>query len=147
MRNGKHNFGSGNLMTAQTLTDRSEVSVENVRYYTRRGLLRPVRHRKNNYRLYLESEHRAAALHPPGEKLRLHAQGNRQDFREQARRFILFAGARDYRAAYRRSPEKLDEMLELQERMETALTGSAELPDEAADGHTVCHPIESSPVD
>ena len=43
-------------MTAQALADRSRVPVENVRYYTRRGLLKPVRHRKNNYRLYQESD-------------------------------------------------------------------------------------------
>ena len=56
MRNGKYSFDSGNLMTAQTLADRSEVSVENVTYYTPRGILRRIRHRKNNYRLNRESD-------------------------------------------------------------------------------------------
>lgn len=43
-------------MTAQTLADRSKVSVENVTYYTPRGILRRIRHRKNNYRLNRESD-------------------------------------------------------------------------------------------
>lgn len=56
MRDGNRKFNSGSSMTAQTLADLSGAPVENVRYYTRRGLLKPARHPRNRYNLYRESD-------------------------------------------------------------------------------------------
>lgn len=148
MRNGKSNFVSENSMTAQAIADRSEVSVENVRYYTRRGLLKPARHRKNNYRLYRESDiarlrfiRQAKNL---GYTLReiagLFEESNRGDSPCPLAREIIARRVADNR-------KRLDEMLELQKRMETALAKWAKMPDKSPDGHTVCHLIESTPAD
>ena len=135
-------------MTAQTVADRSGVLVENVRYYTRRGLLKPVRDPRNHYRVYRESDvarlrfiRQAKNLgYTLGEIAKIFEQSMRGDSACPLVREIIERRIADHR-------KKLDEMLELQKRMETALTGWAELPDKAPDGQTVCHLIESTPVD
>ena len=148
MRNGSDNFVSGNAMTAQTLADRSGVPVENVRYYTRRGLLKPARHSRNNYKLYRESDIARLKFIRQAKNLgytlkeiaKIFEQSRRGDSACPLVREIIERRIADHR-------KKLDEMLELQGRMETALAGWAALPDKAPDGHTVCHLIESTPAD
>ncbi len=135
-------------MTAQTLADRSGVSVENVRYYTRRGLLKPVRDPRNNYRLYRESDvarlrfiRQAKNLgYTLGEIAKIFGQSKRGDSPCPLVREIIERRIADNR-------KRLNEMLELQERMEKALTNWAKMPDKSPDGHTVCHLIESTPAD
>jgi MerR family transcriptional regulator, Zn(II)-responsive regulator of zntA len=146
MRDGNRKFNSGSLMTAQALADRSRVPVENVRYYTRRGLLKPVRHRKNNYRLYQESDIARLRFIRQAKNLGytlkeiagIFEQGKRGDSPCPMVREIIERRIADNR-------KRLDEMLGLQERMETALACWAEMPDKAPDGHSVCHLIESTP--
>lgn len=135
-------------MTAQTLADRSDVSPENVRYYTRRGLLKPVRHPRNNYNLYRESDIARLRFIRQAKNLGytlkeiagIFEQSKRGDSPCPLVREIIERRIGDNR-------KRLDEMLDLQERMETALAGWTEMPDKAPDGHTVCHLIESTPVD
>jgi DNA-binding transcriptional MerR regulator len=148
MRNGKYNFNSGNLMTAQALADNSDVSAENVRYYTRRGLLKPVRHRKNNYRLYQESDIARLRFIRQAKNLgytlkeiaKIFEQSKRGDSPCPLVREIIERRIADNR-------KRLDEMLELQTRMETALKQWTKLPDKAPDGNKICHLIESTNVD
>lgn len=135
-------------MTARTLADRGAVSAETVRYYTRRGLLKPSRHRKNNYRLYQESDiarlrfiRQAKNLgYTLNEIAKIFEQSKRGDSACPLVREIIEVRISNHR-------KKLDEMLELQTRMEAALKQWAMLPDKAPDGNMICHLIESNPVD
>ncbi len=145
MTDKKHNFVSGNSITAQTLADRSGVSPEIVRYYTRRGLLEPVRHPRNNYRLYRESDvvrirfiRRAKNLgYTLNEIGKIFEQSNRGDSPCPLAREIIERRVADNR-------KKLDEMLQLQTRIEAASALWATLPDKVPDGHTICYLIEST---
>lgn len=135
-------------MTAQILADLSGVSAENVRYYTRRGLLKPFRNPRNRYRLYRKSD--IARLHfirqaknlgyTLGEIGKIFAESNYGKSPCPLAREIIAN-----RIAINR--KRLDEMLELQTRMEAALVQWEKLPDRSPDGQTVCYLIESTPAD
>ena len=148
MKDINNDFNRGNLMTAQIIAERSGVSVENVRYYTRRGLLKPSRNRRNNYNLYRDCDiarlrfiRQAKNLgYTLGEIAKIFEQAKRGDSPCPLTREIIERRIADNR-------KRLDEMLELQERMETALAGWAELPDKTPDGHSVCYLIESTPAE
>lgn len=134
-------------MTAQMLADLGGVSAENVRYYTRRGLLKPVRNPRNRYRLYRESDvarlrfiRQAKNLgYTLGEIGKIFAESNRGESPCPLAREIIANRIPNHR-------KRLDEMLELQTRMEGALKEWEKLPDKSPDGHTVCYLIESSPA-
>lgn len=133
-------------MTAQVLADQSGVSVQQVRYYTRRKLLKPARHPRNRYKLYRESD--VARLrfilkaknlgYTLSEISKIFAESYQGESPCPLAREIIANRVADNR-------KKLDEMLELQTRMETALAKWTDLPDKLPDGHTVCHLIESTP--
>ena len=142
---GNENNASGYPMTAQALADRSGVSVENVRYYTRRKLLKPARHPRNRYNLYREADVARLRFIRQAKNLgytlkeiaRIFAESNRGETPCPLAREIIERRITDNR-------KRLDEMLELQTRMEAAVTQWTKLPDKAPDGHTVCHLIEST---
>jgi len=132
-------------MTAKLLADYSGVPVEIVRYYTRRGLLKPVRNRRNNYNSYPESN--VARLrfirlaknlgYKLTEIVDIFEQSDRGDSPCPLAREII-----EHRIVDNR--QKLDEMSKLQSRIEAAAAHWATLPDKAPDGNTVCHLIEST---
>ncbi len=132
-------------MTAQVLADHSGVSAENVRYYTRRGLLKPNRNRRNNYKLYRNSDavrlrfiRRAKDLGYTLKEIgELFEQADRGDSPCPLAREIIARRIIDNRT-------RLDEMLKLQSRMEKSLGKWAKLPDKSPDGNSVCHLIEST---
>ena len=145
MRDEKHSFVSGGSMTTQTLADRGGVSAEVVRYYTKRGLLKPTRNRRNNYRLYRESDvarlrfiRRAKNLGYTLKEIgKIIEQSKRGESPCPLAREIIERRIADNR-------KKLDEMLELQTRIEAASAKWATMPDKVPDGNTICYLIEST---
>ena len=141
----KHNIDPVNSMTAQLLSDYCGVPVEIVRYYTRRGLLKPVRNRRNNYNSYPESNaarlrfiRRAKNLgYKLSEIVEIFEQSDRGDSPCPLAREII-----ERRIVENR--KKVDEMLQLQSRIEAASVHWATLPDKVPDGNTICHLIEST---
>jgi DNA-binding transcriptional MerR regulator len=133
-------------MTTQVLADLSGVSAEVIRYYTKRGLLKPTRNRRNNYKLYRESDvvrlrfiRRAKNLgYTLNEIGKIFEQSKRGESPCPLAREILESRIADNR-------KKLDEMLELQTRIEAASALWATLPDKLPDGNTICYLIESTP--
>lgn len=133
-------------MTTQTLADRGGVSAEVVRYYTKRGLLKPTRNRKNNYRLYRESDvarlrfiRRAKNLGYTLKEIgKIFEQSKRGNSPCPLAREIIERRIADNR-------KRQDEMLELQTRIEAASALWATLPDKLPDGNTICYLIESTP--
>ena len=132
-------------MTAQTLADRSGVSAETVRYYTRRGLLNPVRHPRNRYNLYQELDIARLRFISQAKNLgytlneiaKIFEQAKRGDSPCPLTREIIARRITDHR-------KRLNEMLTLQKRMEKALAKWEKMPDKLPDGHSVCHLIEST---
>ncbi len=132
-------------MRACDLAKRAGLSVRLVRYYTRIGLLRPARNRQNNYHSYQESDvarlrfiRQAKNLgYTLNEIAKIFEQSNRGASPCPLAREIIAHRIDDNR-------KKVDEMVELQSRMEAALAQWAKLPDKIPDGHTVCYLIEST---
>jgi DNA-binding transcriptional MerR regulator len=131
-------------MIVNELARMSGVPPHVVRYYARIGLLEPVRDAHNGYKLF--DEHDVARIRFVRQAKSLGCTLNeiRQILREadrgrspcpQVRQIIQ----RHIRANRRR----IEEAIELQKRMESAIRHWETMPDGMPDGHTVCHLIES----
>lgn len=132
------------MMTVTELAKLSGTTPHAVRYYTRMGLLTPSRNPENGYRNYKTTEvgwlrfiRQAKALgytlHEIQEIMHDKDEGKSPcpRVREILRRRIL------------ENRHHLQELIELQERMETALVKWSKMPDSKSNGHSVCHLIES----
>ncbi len=132
------------MMTVTELARQSGTTPHAVRYYTRMGLLTPMRNPENGYRLYKPSEvnwlrfiRQAKSLGYTLHEIQeiMHDRDEGQSpcprVREILQRRIV------------ENRQRLDELIRLQERMETALLQWSEMPDGMPDGDSVCHLIES----
>lgn len=132
------------MMTVAELARQSGTTPHAVRYYTRMGLLTPSRNPENGYRQYEYSEvnwlrfiRQAKALgytlHEIQEIMQDRDEGQSPcpKVREILQRRIV------------ENRRHLQELIELQNRMENALAQWSDIPDGIPDGHSVCHLIES----
>ena len=133
------------MMTVSVLAKKSGTTPHAVRYYTRMGLLTPTRNPENGYRQYKPSEvnwmrfiRQAKALgftlHEIQEIMHDKEEGNSPCPRV---RELL-----QHRIVENRL--HLQELLELQDRMEAALLTWSKMPDSKSNSHSVCHLIESA---
>ena len=131
-------------MTVAVLAKQSGATPHAVRYYTRMGLLSPTRNPENGYRQYKPSEvswlrfiRQAKALGYTLNEIQeiMHDRDEGESpcprVRELLQRRIV------------ENRRNLQELLELQSRMETALIQWSDMPDSKSSGHSVCHLIES----
>jgi MerR family Zn(II)-responsive transcriptional regulator of zntA len=132
------------VMTVAQLSQRAGVSSHVVRYYSRRGLLTPVRHPDNQYRLYCSAHvsrlrfiQQAKTLGFSLREIQSLLQDAEQGKSPCPRVRSLIASRIE---ANRR---KLDALMALQRRMEDALRRWETLPDRVPSADTVCHLIES----
>jgi len=132
------------MMTVTELSKQSGTTPHTVRYYTRMGLLTPNRNPENGYRQYKASDvkwlrfvRQAKALgytlHEIQEILRDKDEGKSPcpRVREILQRRIV------------ENRHHLQELLELQDRMESALVKWSVMPESKSSDHSVCHLIES----
>jgi len=132
------------ILTVTELANRSGTTPHAVRYYTRLGLLQPERNPDNGYRLYRHSEvnwlrfiRKAKQLGYTLSEIREIMHDSDQDqspcprVREILERRIV------------ENRQQLEELMNLQTRMEQALEQWANMPNGDPDGHSVCHLIES----
>ncbi len=132
------------MMTVAVLAKQSGATPHAVRYYTRLGLLSPTRNPENGYREYKPSEvswlrfiRQAKALgytlHEIQEIMQDRDEGQSPcpRVREILQRRIV------------ENRRHLEELLDLQGRMEAALLTWSKMPDSKSSGHSVCHLIES----
>lgn len=132
------------MLTVSELANRSGATPHAVRYYTRKGLLRPNKDPDNGYHQYRVSEvtwlrfiRQAKGLGYTLNEIKsiMHDSDHEQSPCPRVREILQ-----------RRIVEnriKLEELMSLQTRMEQALLDWAEMPDGVPDGHSVCHLIES----
>jgi len=132
------------MLTVAELAKRSDTTANAVRYYTRRGLLRPERHPDNGYRLYTLRDARWLRFVRQAKKLGytlneiqeiLHDARQGQSpcprVREILQRHIV------------ENRRRVEDLMTLQMHMEEALQAWSGKPDGVPDGHSVCHLIES----
>jgi len=141
----KKGFEEKIKMRAIELSKRAGLSVQQVRYYTRIGLLCPARNRRNNYHSYREADAARLVFIKKAKTLGYTLREIAKIFAESERgkspcplvREIL-----EHRIADNR--RKIDDMLELQKLIESALLIWNKMPDKMPDGDSVCHLIEST---
>lgn len=132
------------MLTVTQLARRGNTTPETVRHYTRLGLLKPIRHPENGYRLYQQRDinrllfiRRAKHLGFTLNEIRdITRDADQQESPCPKVRQILEQRISDNR-------RQLNELIDLQVRMERALKQWATMPDGVPDGHSVCHLIES----
>ena len=136
------------MLTINQLALQSKLPAHVVRYYVRIGLIQPSDQQENGYRLFTPEDaarlrfvrlakHLGFTLSEIGE-ITQHADMKESPCQE-VRRII------QNRIVENRI--KIDEMLQLQDRMESALEHWQTMPDGEPDGHSVCHLIESFKAD
>lgn len=134
------------MFTVNDVAKLAGIAPHVVRYYSRIGLLKPVRDPRNGYKLFApedakrltfirQAQSLGFTLHEIAEILHDGGQGKTPCPRA---REILQRHIEENR-------RKLDELNELQVRMENALRQWQEMPDRAPCGDSVCHLIESAP--
>lgn len=139
---------SQKMLTVTELARHTGTTQHAVRYYTRMGLLRPVRDPANDYRLYYLKEinwlhfvHQAKHLGYTLSEIKDimydadHAQSPCPRVRQILQKRI------------EENRDKLEKLQELQNRMEQALKQWESMPDSEPDGHSVCYLIESFSAD
>jgi DNA-binding transcriptional MerR regulator len=132
------------MLTVALLAKKSGNTPHAVRYYSRIGLLSPTRNPENGYRQYKPSDvswlrfirqakELGYTLHEIQEIMQDRVQGNSPcpKVREILQRRIV------------ENRHHLQELLQLQDRMEAALVQWSNIPDSKVDDHSVCHLIES----
>lgn len=131
-------------MTATVLAKQSDVSLYTVRHYTRIGLLKPSRHRQNNYKVYQPSDAVRVRFIQAAKNLGF-SLAEVADILDEAKhghspcplvREIIVRRIEENR-------RKIKEMQKLQRKMENALEDWKQMKDSMPTGDSVCHLIES----
>jgi len=132
------------MLTVNELAVQSNAPAHVVRYYARIGLIEPAGQQDNGYRLFTGKD---------AKKLRFIRMAKQLGFTLNEIKSITQHADRgespceDVRKIIQNHIEenrvKLDEMLQLQNRMELALSQWKNMPNGIPDGNSVCHLIES----
>jgi len=132
------------MFTVNELAARAAAPPQVVRYYARIGLLKPRRHQENGYRLFGKQD---------AQRLRFIRFAKRLGFTlAEIRRFTEHADLGEspcgdvrkiIQQRIRENRAKIDAMVTMQGRMESALKFWESMPNGIPDGHHVCHLIES----
>jgi len=131
-------------MQIKELVQQSGLSTDTVRYYIRVGLIQPIAQQDNGYRIFDKDK---------VYKLRFIRIAKTLGFTLKEIRQILdhadqgTSPCADVRVMVtnriKENRHKIEQMLELQNRMESALKQWQKMPDKIPEGHSVCHLIES----
>lgn len=135
------------MMTVAKLAKETRVNTDTIRYYVRIGLLKPEREKVNNYHIFspqdanqLKFIHHAKHLgYTLKEIQQIIKQSEAGNSPCPIVREIIQNRIEDTR-------RKVQELQDLQRRMEAALQQWKDMPDGEPDGHCICHLIEAISV-
>ena len=132
------------MFTVNELAARAAAPPQVVRYYARIGLLKPRRHQENGYRLFGKQDAQRLRFIRMAKQLGF-TLGEIRQITEHADHCESPCGdvRKIIQQRIRENHAKIDAMMNLQGRMESALELWASMPDGIPDGHHVCHLIES----
>lgn len=132
------------LITVAALASAVDISRDKVRYYTRIGLLKPTRNESNGYKLYRKSDIDRTKFILKAKHLGYELKEIEQILNHAHKGHSPCPLVRDIiNNRIQSNRKKLDELNELQSRMEKAAAEWKSLPDKIPDGDSVCHLIES----
>ena len=137
MKDNKHRY------LVKELATHCDVTAEAVRYYTRFGLLKPMRDPGNKYNLYNDKDAQKLNFITRAKYLGFSLSDIAKIFRDCEKGKSPCARVR--KIIEQRIPEnrkRLKQLMSLQQRMESALLQWDKLPDGVPDGDTICVLIE-----
>ena len=132
------------MYTVNELAKHSNAPAHVVRYYLRIGLIEPSAQQENGYRLFAPEQTTRLRFIRLAKQLGFTLNEIRQILQHSERHESPCQDVR--KIIQNRIDEnrtKIDEMIKLQDRMESALALWQTMPDGEPDGHSVCHLIES----
>jgi DNA-binding transcriptional MerR regulator len=133
------------MLTVTELARLSDTTPDAVRYYSRRGLLKPERHPENGYRLFRPRDARWLRFVRQAQQLGYTLNEISEIMREADRGQSPCPRVREILQRHIvENRRRLEELMALQSRMERALQDWSDRPDGVPDGESVCHLIESS---
>ena len=132
------------MFTVNELATRAAAPPHVVRYYARIGLLKPRGHQENGYRLFGKQDAQRLRFIRLAKRLGF-TLGEIRQITEHADDGESPCGdvRKIIQQRIRENRSKIDAMLNLQNRMESALELWESMPDGMPDSHHVCHLIES----
>lgn len=132
------------MMTVSQLSNKGEVHPHVVRYYSRIGLLNPRRHPGNGYKLFSSSDLTRLSFIRQAKSLGFTLDEINQILETSARQHSPCRQVREILSTrIRENNEKIQELLQLQARMEQALSEWKQMADRIPVGDSICHLVES----
>lgn len=132
------------MLTVSQLAKRCNVTPETVRYYTRVGLLHPLRHPENGYKLFEFDDVQRLRFIRQAKLLGYTLTEIEQILHHSMQGDSPCPMVRDFiQRRIEANRAKIMELTALQKRMEAALDEWKAKPDGMPDGHSICHLIES----
>ncbi len=130
-------------MKVKEIATAAVVNPDTVRFYTREGLLRPVRNPDNNYQLYDAEDLRRLRFARKARQLGFSLQEIRQILEQADDHHSPCPMVRDvFTQRLAEVEREIGELQLLRKRMVSALSAWQEMPDGTPDGHTICRLIE-----
>lgn len=134
-------------MTVSELSRQGRVAPHVVRYYSRIGLLSPARHPDNGYKLFSRSDISRLRFIRQAQSLGYTLEEIAQILDTSAQGKSPCRRVRDIlQRRLEENRQKLEELVQLQNRMEDALRQWDKMPDHVPDRESVCHLIESTGI-
>ncbi len=130
-------------MKVKEIATAAGVNPDTVRFYTREGLLRPVRNPDNNYQLYDAEDLRRLRFARKAWQLGFSLPEIRQILEQADDHHSPCPMVRDvFTQRLAEVEREIAELQLLRKRMVSALSAWQEMPDGTPDGHTICRLIE-----
>jgi len=134
-------------LTVNDLAQESRLPPDTVRYYARIGLIKPAGRRANGYKQFTAEDVQRLHFIRQAKRLGFTLTEIRGIFDEAGKGASPCPLVREIIARrIEETRQQVAELVNLQQRMESALSQWESMPNSAPDGHTVCHLIESVTV-
>ena len=131
------------MLKVSELAKRAGVSADTVRFYTRQGLLSPLRDPDNGYQLYQDQDFQRLVFAKKARQLGFSLKEITDILREADEHQSPCPLVRDlFVQKFADVERQIAELTALRDRMADAMATWRSMPDAAPDGHTICRLIE-----
>jgi DNA-binding transcriptional MerR regulator len=131
-------------MITSTLAEKTNTSVHTIRHYARIGLLNPVAHSQNNYKIYSRDDEERLRFINAAKNLGFTLAEIAHIFAESDKGNTPCPLVRDIvKTRIDETRRKIKQLQKMQKRMENALGDWEKMENRLPDGNSVCHLIES----
>jgi len=133
-----------NMITVSVLSRASQTTADAIRHYVRIGLLSPTRNPDNGYKIFSDDDIKKVKFIRRAKGLGFTLRDIQTIFDHSNYGRSPCPAVRDMiRGRIDENRSKLEELIQLQQRMDDALEKWKSMPDGEPDGDAICHLIES----